>query len=183
MVEKAFEQVNMQVYKNTPGSQSLLPWSWPWGPVSLFLYTLRFSNGSAFWKMNNIAVFCSKVISGQDLFDWLHFVADNSPLSHELCLGRAEKRQKSKRGAKKGHSRVPKGLQGLMGEAHLCFARGGHQEAIKMCLEIIRQVPRCPDPYQLLGMIYEDKQDMEKSLQVRKTNAPHKLLPFQDIVP
>ncbi|XP_071799551.1 general transcription factor 3C polypeptide 3-like isoform X2 [Asterias amurensis] len=90
---------------------------------------------------------------------------DNSPLSHEMRLGRAEKRQLAKRGRKKGHSRVPKGLQGLMGEAHLCFARGGHQEAIKMCLEIIRQVPRCPDPYQLLSMIYEDKQDMEKSLQ------------------
>ena len=70
-----------------------------------------------------------------------------------------------------------------MGEAHLCFARGGHQEAIKMCLEIIRQVPRCPDPYQLLSMIYEDKQDMEKSLQVRNVKIRMKFprVEFPDI--
>ncbi|XP_072019702.1 LOW QUALITY PROTEIN: general transcription factor 3C polypeptide 3-like [Amphiura filiformis] len=60
---------------------------------------------------------------------------------------------------------VPKPLRGLMGEAHLCFARGAHEEAIAMCSEIIKQAPKCPDPFQLLGMIYEDKGEMEKSLQ------------------
>ncbi|XP_022109429.1 general transcription factor 3C polypeptide 3-like isoform X2 [Acanthaster planci] len=86
---------------------------------------------------------------------------EDSPMAHELRLGREEKR----RGPRSRHSRVPKPLRGLMGEAHLCFARGSHQEAAKMCLEIIRQVPRCPDPYQLLAMIYEDKEDMERCLQ------------------
>ena len=62
---------------------------------------------------------------------------------------------------------VPKPLRGLMGEAHLCFARGAHEEAVAMCSEIIKQAPKCPDPFQLLGMIYEDKGEMEKSLQVR----------------
>lgn len=33
---------------------------------------------------------------------------------------------------------LPKHLQGLMGEANLKFARGEHQEAINMCLEVIR---------------------------------------------
>ncbi|XP_038049643.1 general transcription factor 3C polypeptide 3-like [Patiria miniata] len=93
--------------------------------------------------------------------------SEGSPMTHELRLGREERRLKGKRGFPRGRirNRVPKDLRGLMGEAHLCFARGSEQEAIKMCLEIIRQAPRCPDPYQLLAMIYEDKDDMEKSLQ------------------
>lgn len=34
--------------------------------------------------------------------------------------------------------RLPKHLKGLMGEANLRFARGDHEEAIKMCMEIVR---------------------------------------------
>lgn len=34
---------------------------------------------------------------------------------------------------------MPKHLQGLMGEANLQFACGSTDEAIKMCMEIIRQ--------------------------------------------
>ncbi len=85
-----------------------------------------------------------------------------------MQLDKAERgmvRRKKKRPRKK-RSLVPKPLRGLMGEAHLCFARGAHEEAIAMCSEIIKQAPKCPDPFQLLGMIYEDKGEMEKSLQV-----------------
>eukprot|EP00057_Strongylocentrotus_purpuratus_P015886 XP_011670360.1 PREDICTED: general transcription factor 3C polypeptide 3 isoform X2 [Strongylocentrotus purpuratus] len=62
-------------------------------------------------------------------------------------------------------TRVPKNLRGLMGQAHLCFARKEHDQATKMCMEIIRQAPRSVEPFQLLGMIYEDLGDMEKSMQ------------------
>ena len=36
------------------------------------------------------------------------------------------------------HARLAKDLQGLMGEANLKFARGQHEEAVKMCMEVIR---------------------------------------------
>ena len=40
-------------------------------------------------------------------------------------------------------SKLPKDLQGLMGEANLKFARGEATEAIKMCMEIIRLGNHC----------------------------------------
>ncbi|XP_036144134.1 uncharacterized protein LOC105834969 isoform X2 [Monomorium pharaonis] len=55
-------------------------------------------------------------------------------------------------------------LQGFMGEANLRFAKGEVDLAAKMCMEIIRQVPSAPEPYQTLAMIYENDQP-EKSLQ------------------
>lgn len=60
-------------------------------------------------------------------------------------------------------TRLSPNLQGLMGEANLRCARGETEIAEKMCYEIIRQVPRAPEPYQTLALIYEN--DAEKSLQ------------------
>ncbi|XP_075170013.1 general transcription factor 3C polypeptide 3 [Haematobia irritans] len=54
-------------------------------------------------------------------------------------------------------------LQGLMGEANLCFARGQTQMAEKICLEIIRQNPLAPEPFFTLAEIYESR-DTEKFL-------------------
>ncbi|XP_073812314.1 general transcription factor 3C polypeptide 3 [Musca autumnalis] len=54
-------------------------------------------------------------------------------------------------------------LQGLMGEANLCFARGQIQMAEKICLEIIRQNPLAPEPFFTLAEIYESR-DTEKFL-------------------
>ncbi|XP_033229465.1 general transcription factor 3C polypeptide 3 isoform X2 [Belonocnema kinseyi] len=51
-----------------------------------------------------------------------------------------------------------------MGEANLRFARGETELAAQMCMEIIRQVPCAPEPFQTLTMIYENEQP-EKSLQ------------------
>ena len=72
------------------------------------------------------------------------------------------------RGAPRGRriNKVPKHLEGLMGEANLCFARGESENAATMCLEVVRQAPKCPEPYQLLSMIYEENGDSEKSLEV-----------------
>ena len=39
---------------------------------------------------------------------------------------------------KKKRSKLPRLLQGLMGEANMKFARGETDDAIKMCMEIIR---------------------------------------------
>ncbi|XP_015439993.1 PREDICTED: general transcription factor 3C polypeptide 3 [Dufourea novaeangliae] len=59
---------------------------------------------------------------------------------------------------------LPPALQGLMGEANLRFARGDTDLAAQICMEIIRQVPSAPEPFQTLAMIYETDQP-EKSLQ------------------
>ena len=45
---------------------------------------------------------------------------------------------------------MPAALQGLMGEANLRYARREYEEAIKMCMEIIRQFPHSPEPYQVI---------------------------------
>ncbi|KNC24202.1 hypothetical protein FF38_02173 [Lucilia cuprina] len=54
-------------------------------------------------------------------------------------------------------------LQGLMGEANLCFARGQIQMAEKICYEIIRQNPLAAEPFVTLAEIYESR-DTEKFL-------------------
>ena len=45
------------------------------------------------------------------------------------------------------------------------FARGDVENAEKMCLEIIRQDPTIPEPFQTLATIYEEAEEIEKSLQ------------------
>lgn len=50
---------------------------------------------------------------------------------------------------------LPPALQGLMGEANLCYARGQTSLAEKVCLEIIRQVPLAHEPFLTLAQIYE----------------------------
>ncbi|XP_018398982.1 PREDICTED: general transcription factor 3C polypeptide 3 [Cyphomyrmex costatus] len=65
---------------------------------------------------------------------------------------------------KKRRRVLPPVLQGLMGEANLRFAKGEVDLAAQICMEIIRQVPSAPEPFQTLAMIYENDQP-EKSLQ------------------
>lgn len=50
---------------------------------------------------------------------------------------------------KRRRRRLPAALQGLMGEANLRYARGEFDEAIKMCMEVIRQFSHSPEPYQV----------------------------------
>ncbi|KAM4710601.1 LOW QUALITY PROTEIN: general transcription factor 3C polypeptide 3 [Anableps anableps] len=57
-------------------------------------------------------------------------------------------------------SKLPQALRGLMGEANIRYARGEKEDAILMCMEIIRQSPLAYEP-STLAMIYEDNQDMD----------------------
>eukprot|EP00058_Branchiostoma_floridae_P028545 XP_002614036.1 hypothetical protein BRAFLDRAFT_113732 [Branchiostoma floridae] len=82
----------------------------------------------------------------------------------ELALEQ-EERKGRKRPKRRRVNEVPKPLRGLMGEANLRFARGKYDDAIKMCMEVIRQVPHCYEPFQTAAMVYEEKGDMERSLQ------------------
>ncbi|XP_069128663.1 LOW QUALITY PROTEIN: general transcription factor 3C polypeptide 3-like [Argopecten irradians] len=60
---------------------------------------------------------------------------------------------------------IPKHLKGLMGEANLKFARGDIEEAIHICMDIIKEAPRAVLPYQTLAVIYETTGDMQKALE------------------
>uniref|UniRef100_A0A3B4ZSB9 General transcription factor IIIC subunit 3 n=1 Tax=Stegastes partitus TaxID=144197 RepID=A0A3B4ZSB9_9TELE len=62
-------------------------------------------------------------------------------------------------------SKLPRALRGLMGEANIRYARGEKEDAILMCMEIIRQAPLAYEPFSTLAMIYEDDEDMDKALQ------------------
>ena len=61
--------------------------------------------------------------------------------------------------AKKIKRSLPQALQGLMGQANLCFARNDRELAEKLCLEIIRQEPMAAEPYLTMAQIYENKDD------------------------
>jgi general transcription factor 3C polypeptide 3 (transcription factor C subunit 4) len=63
--------------------------------------------------------------------------------------------------AKKTKRALPPALQGLMGQANLCYAQGDVELAEKLCLEIIRQEPTASEPYLTMAQIYENS-DEEK---------------------
>ena len=44
--------------------------------------------------------------------------------------------------------------------------RAEYREALRLLNEIIRQAPNVPDPYQLMGQIYEDQADVQKAAEV-----------------
>ncbi|XP_005748128.1 general transcription factor 3C polypeptide 3 isoform X1 [Pundamilia nyererei] len=80
----------------------------------------------------------------------------------EMELNRENK--KMMKGRRHG-SKLPRALRGLMGEANIRYARGEKEDAILMCMEIIRQAPLAYEPFSTLAMIYEDEEDMSKALQ------------------
>ena len=51
-----------------------------------------------------------------------------------------------------------------MGEANLRYARGDRETAVRMCMEVIRQDPSAPEPFQTLSTLYEESGEQEKSL-------------------
>ncbi|KAJ9585403.1 hypothetical protein L9F63_002786, partial [Diploptera punctata] len=75
------------------------------------------------------------------------------------------KRRGGEKSVRRRRRILPPALQGLMGEANLRYARGERETAVKMCLEIIRQVPTTPEPFQTLAVLYEELGAPDKSLQ------------------
>ncbi|XP_026158025.1 general transcription factor 3C polypeptide 3 [Mastacembelus armatus] len=80
----------------------------------------------------------------------------------EMELNRENKKMMKER---RHRSKLPRALRGLMGEANIRYARGDKEDAIMMCMEIIRQAPLAYEPFSTLAMIYEDDEDVEKALQ------------------
>ncbi|KAK3881600.1 hypothetical protein Pcinc_013982 [Petrolisthes cinctipes] len=94
-------------------------------------------------------------------------VKEDHAAEFEKELNEQQRYQLKRKGGKekRRRRRLPAALQGLMGEANLRYAHREYDEAIKMCMEVIRQFSHAPEPYQTLGMIYEEKKMVNKSLQ------------------
>lgn len=97
-----------------------------------------------------------------------HTAKENSSSNFETELmqsrrdairGNLKGRAVGKDGKVKRRCVLPVALQGLMGEANLCYARGKTELAEKVCLEIIRQVPLAPEPFLTLAQIYESNSE------------------------
>lgn len=100
-----------------------------------------------------------QVVSVEKMGQFGSFIQDiKFELDHEM---QSESMQSGGRRPKKLKSAVA----GLMGEANIKYASGNINEAIKMSMEVIRNAPDSPDPFQLLAIIYEESEQMEKSLQ------------------
>jgi len=69
----------------------------------------------------------------------------------------------SQRARKK--SKLSPALSHLMGEANMAYAGREYSKAVGLLLDIIRQAPNVSDPYQTLGLIYEDMGDKSKALE------------------
>lgn len=60
---------------------------------------------------------------------------------------------------------LPPKLKQTMGRANILWARGEIEQAKAICMELIRQVPKCSEPFQSLGMMFEEQGDKAKALQ------------------
>lgn len=67
--------------------------------------------------------------------------------------------------AKKTKRALPPALQGMMGQANLCYVKGETEMAERLCLEIIRQEPTASEPYLTMAQIYENS-DQEKYMEL-----------------
>ena len=56
-------------------------------------------------------------------------------------------------------------FKSLMGEANLCLAKGDRGTAKNICLEIIRNIPDSPAPYETLSVIFEEENNLYESVQ------------------
>ncbi|KAG8224016.1 hypothetical protein J437_LFUL001093 [Ladona fulva] len=88
---------------------------------------------------------------------------NTSAIAFEIELQDASRKRRRNRTRKRRN--MPPALLGLMGEANLRYARGDREMAVKMCLEVIRQAPTAPEPFQTLAVLHEELGEPEKSLQ------------------
>lgn len=108
-----------------------------------------------------------KKMSMDETFDDIDDQSDDSEDSNDTPMekikkqGRRHAARAETHHAKKTKRSLPPALQGLMGQANLCFARGDIAMAEKLCLEIIRQEPMAAEPYLTMSQIYENT-DEEK---------------------
>lgn len=84
-----------------------------------------------------------------------HFEEELFQSRKDAMRGILKGRDQLRDGRQRRRCVLPVALQGLMGEANLCYARGQNELAEKVCLEIIRQVPLAHEPFLTLAQIHE----------------------------
>ncbi|GIY88971.1 general transcription factor 3C polypeptide 3 [Caerostris darwini] len=72
---------------------------------------------------------------------------------------------KKKRKIRRKKSLLPKELENLMGEANVHYAKGDCLKAVNICMELIKSAPHAYEPFQLLGVIYEEMGEPRKAFQ------------------
>ncbi|GFR28158.1 general transcription factor 3C polypeptide 3 [Trichonephila clavata] len=72
---------------------------------------------------------------------------------------------KPKRKVRRRKNLLPKTLEGLMGEANLAYAQGNTQYAIEICMQLIKSAPQAYEPFQTLGVIYDEMGESRKAFQ------------------
>lgn len=78
----------------------------------------------------------------------------------------ARKRQPITTGEKLPKSRLNQEYQALMGEANMAYVHGDIPKAIRICQEVITNVPNAAEPYLTIARIYEDQNEHEKAFEV-----------------
>ncbi|GIX70566.1 general transcription factor 3C polypeptide 3 [Caerostris extrusa] len=73
--------------------------------------------------------------------------------------------QMKKRKTRMKRNVLPKRLGCLMGQANSHYANGDYEAAITICMELIKFAPHSYEPFQLLGVIYEEKGESRKAFQ------------------
>ncbi|CAL1271933.1 unnamed protein product [Larinioides sclopetarius] len=73
--------------------------------------------------------------------------------------------QKAKKKIRRKKNLLPKGLEGLMGQANNYYAKGETESAIKVCMELIKTAPQAYEPFHLLGIIYDEMGEPRKAFQ------------------
>ena len=86
-------------------------------------------------------------------------------LGINVSRGQGSQPKRRKKKVRRKASELPPNLMGEMGEANAMYASGEYNEAAKLLLEVVRQAPNCPDPYQTLGLIYEEMNNTKKALE------------------
>ena len=88
----------------------------------------------------------------------------------EVRLGLGQKRKRRRTGRSSG-KQLPPELSALLGEAHSYFMEGKHDTAIEALKEVVRQAPNVPDSYHTLGMIYQERGEIDKAVELFKMGA------------
>lgn len=84
------------------------------------------------------------------------------PSSTSIQAKAGTKRRKKSR---KKRSRLSPELERLMGEANMAFMERKLQRARELLLKIIKIAPNAPEPYQTLGLVYEESNDTKRAVE------------------
>eukprot|EP01105_Mastigella_eilhardi_P004712 TRINITY_DN1632_c0_g2_i8.p1 TRINITY_DN1632_c0_g2~~TRINITY_DN1632_c0_g2_i8.p1 ORF type:complete len:671 (+),score=251.82 TRINITY_DN1632_c0_g2_i8:22-2013(+) len=106
---------------------------------------------------------------GEDLDDEAEEEEDADEVSsgEDDAMGRAMRGLHKRKEAGTHHVRhygLSPVLESMVGEANMLYVSGDYEKAKKLLLEIVRQAPNVPDPYQTLGMIYRESGEPKRAM-------------------